>query len=65
MTCTPGAVERQSAPTPQRLNKLSEIRVREAIQQCARELADQAPALAPEQLALLKVVFGHRGDGGR
>ena len=30
-----------------------------------RRRADQAPALAPEQLVLLKLVFGHRGDGGR
>ena len=64
MTGTPAALDRQSAPTRQRLNKLSEIRVREAIQKCARELADQAPALAPEQLALLKVVFSHTSGGG-
>ena len=65
MTGTPGAVERQSAPTPQRLNKLSEIRVREAIQQCARELADQGPAFNAEQMILLRAVFSHRSGGGR
>ena len=64
MTGTPNAVERQSAPTPQRLNELSEIRVRKAIQRCAREVADKAAPLTPEQLVLLKVVFSHQSGGG-
>jgi len=64
MTGTPAAVERQSAPTPQRLNELSEIDVREAIQQRARDLADLAPPLTSEQLILLKAVFSHTSRGG-
>ena len=42
MTDTLAALDRQSVLTPQRLNKPSEIHVREAIQQRARELADPA-----------------------
>ena len=64
MTGTPAAVECQPAPTPQRLNKLSKIRVREAIQQCARELADLAPPLTGEQVVLLRAVFSHQSGGG-
>ena len=39
--------------------------VHEAIQQRARELADQGPAFTAEQMILLRAVFSHRGDGGR
>jgi hypothetical protein len=64
MTATPAAVERQSAPTPQRLNELSEIQVRKAIHRRARELADQAPPLNAQQIVLLRAVFGYRSGGG-
>jgi hypothetical protein len=36
-----------------------------AIHRCARELADQGPAVTAEQMVLLKAVFSHRADGGR
>ena len=42
----------------------SENGVPEAIQQRARELADQAPPLTSEQLVLLKAVFSHTSGGG-
>ena len=64
MTGTPAALDRQSVATRRRLNKPSEIHVREAIQQRARELADLAPPLTPEQMVLLKAVFSHRSGGG-
>jgi len=38
--------------------------VHEAIHRRTRELADQAPPLTPEQLALLEVVFRHESGGG-
>jgi hypothetical protein len=38
--------------------------VHEAIQQRARELADQAPPLTSEQLVLLKAVFSRQSGGG-
>ena len=41
-----------------------ENRLPEAIQQRARELADQAPPLTSEQLVLLKAVFSHTSRGG-
>jgi hypothetical protein len=64
MTGTPAALDRQSVLTRQRLNKPSEIHVREAIQQRARELADQAPPLTSEQMILLRAVFRQRSGGG-
>jgi hypothetical protein len=39
--------------------------VRAAIQQRARELADQAPPLNALQIVLLTAVFGYREGGGR
>jgi len=64
MTGTPAALDRQSVPTRQRLNELAEIHVREAIQQRARELADEAPPLTSEQMVLLKSVFSHQSGEG-
>lgn len=64
MTGTPAALDRQSVLTRQRLNKPSEIHVREAIQQRARELADLAPPLTSEQMILLRAVFRQRSGGG-
>jgi hypothetical protein len=58
------ALDRQSVPTRQRLNELAEIHVREAIQQRARELADQALPLTSEQMVLLKAIFSHTSRGG-
>ena len=64
MTGTPAAVERESAPPPRPSDELSEDRVRAAIQQRARELADLAPPLTSEQMVLLKAVFSHTSRGG-
>ena len=64
MTRTVAALDRQSLPTPRPSDKLSEDRVRAAIQQRARELADLAPPLTSEQMILLKAVFSHTSGGG-
>ena len=42
----------------------NEDRAMDAIRRRARELADQAPPLTPEQMVLLKAVFRHQSGGG-
>ena len=64
MTGMPAALDHEPVPPPRPSDKLSEDRVRAAIQQRARELADDAPALTTEQMVLLRAVFSHRSGGG-
>ena len=63
MTGMPAALDREQVRTPAPLTA-SEKPVRAAIEQRARELADQAPPLTSEQVVLLKAVFSHRSGGG-
>ena len=64
MTRTVGALDREPVPPPRSSDGLSEDRVRAAIQQRVRDLADLAPPLTSEQLVLLKAVFNHTSGGG-
>jgi hypothetical protein len=64
MTGIRAALDCQRVPTPQQPDGRSEDRVRAAIEQRARELADQAPQLTAEQVFLLRAVFNHRSGGG-
>jgi excisionase family DNA binding protein len=64
MTGMRAALDCQRVPTPQQPDGRSEDRVRGAIEQRARELADLARPLTCEQFVLLKAVFSHTSRGG-
>ena len=63
MTAMPASNDHQQVGR-RRPSASSESGVRAAIQQRARELADDAPALTTEQMVLLRAVFSHRSWGG-
>ena len=64
MTGMPAALDHEPVPPPRPSDGLSEDQVRAAIEQRARELADQAPPLTSEQMILLKAVFSHQSGEG-